>query len=65
MSTILINSKIRIYSDAVRLRLNLMDKIDLQRDDNFMELSNLSIYYTRKNIKKSYKNNKFKISGTT
>ena len=64
MSTILINSKIRIYSDAVRLRLNLMDKIDLQRDDNFMELSNLSIYYTRKNIKKSYKN-KFKISGTT
>ena len=65
MSTILINSKIRIYSDAVRLRLNLMDKIDLQRDDNFMELSNLSIYYTWKNIKKSYKNNKFKISGTT
>ena len=28
-------------------------------------LSNLSIYYTRKNIKSSYKNNKFKISATT
>ena len=28
-------------------------------------LSNLSIYYTWKNIKKSYKNNKFKISTPT
>ena len=28
-------------------------------------LSNLSIYYTRKNIKKSYKNNKSKISAPT
>ena len=28
-------------------------------------LSNLSIYYTRKNIKKSYKNSKFNISTPT
>ena len=28
-------------------------------------LSNLSIYYTRENIKKSYKNNKSKISAPT
>ena len=28
-------------------------------------MSNLSIYYTQKNIKKSYKNNKFEISGPT
>ena len=28
-------------------------------------LSNLSIYYTRENIKKSYKNNKSKISSPT
>ena len=28
-------------------------------------LSNLSIYYTWKNIKKSYKNNKFKVSFPT
>ena len=30
--------------------------------DKYVTLSNLSIYYTWKNIKKSYKNNKFKIS---
>ena len=32
---------------------------------NALDLSNLSIYYTWKNIKKSYKNNKFKISART
>ena len=31
----------------------------------YVTLSNLSIYYARKNIKKSYKNNKFKISAPT
>ena len=31
----------------------------------YVSLSNLSIYYTWKNIKKSYKNNKFKISAPT
>ena len=30
-----------------------------------MALANLSIYYTWKNIKSEYKNNKFKISATT
>ena len=30
-----------------------------------MALSNLSIYYTWKNIKKSYKKNKFKVSAPT
>ena len=39
-----------------------MDKINLKRSDKYVALSNLSIYYTWKNIKKSYKNNKFKIS---
>ena len=31
----------------------------------YIALSNLSICYTWKNIKKSYKNNEFKISATT
>ena len=35
---------------------------DPHRPDKYVVLSNLSIYYTWKNIKKSYKNNKFKIS---
>ena len=37
----------------------------LKRSDKYVALSNLGIYYTWKNIKKSYKNNKFKISTST
>ena len=48
-----------------RLLLNLTDKIDLIRKDKHIALSNRSIYYTWKNLKKSYKNNKFKISAPT
>ena len=50
------NSKI---SDPDRLSPNVTDKIDLRRTDKYIALSNLSIYYTWKNIKKSKKNNKF------
>ena len=39
-----------------------MDKLDLRRDQKSVALSNLSIYYTWRNIKTSYKNNKFEIS---
>ena len=49
-------------SDPHKLLLNLSDKINLNRSDKYVALSNLSIYYTWKNIKKSYNNNKFKIS---
>ena len=52
-------------SDPHRLLLNLTKKIDLRRKDKFITLSNLSIYYTCRNVKKSYKNNKFKISTPT
>ena len=44
------------------LLLNLTDKIDLQRGEKTIALSKLSIYYTLKNIKSLYSNNKFKIS---
>ena len=47
------------------LILNLTDKKDLRRNEKNIALSNLSIYYTWKNIKKPYKNNKFKISAPT
>ena len=59
------NSKNSETSDPHRLLLNLTDKINLKRSDKYVALSNLSIYYTWKNIKKSYKNNKFKISAPT
>ena len=49
-------------SDPQRLLLNLSDKINLKRIDKYVALSSLSIYYTWKSMKKSYKNNKFKTS---
>ena len=42
--------------------LSLSDEIDLKINDKYVVLSNLSNYYTWKNIKKLYKNNEFKIS---
>ena len=42
--------------------LKLTDKLDLRRGGKSIALSNLSIYYTWKNIKSQYNNNKFKIS---
>ena len=52
-------------SQPHRLLLNLSDKINLTRSDEYVAFSNLSIYSTWKDIKKSYKNNKFKISAPT
>ena len=59
------NSKNSKTSDPHRLLLNLTDKIDLRRKDKYIASSNLSIYYPWKNIKISYKKNKFKISAPT
>ena len=47
------------------LILKLTDKLHLRIDEKIIALSNLSIYYTWKNIKSSYNNNKFKISAPT
>ena len=46
------NSKI---SDSHRLLLNLTEKINLKRSDKYIALLNLSIYFTSKNVKKSFK----------
>ena len=59
------NSKNSETYDSHRLLLNLSDKVNLKRSDKHVALSNLSIFYTWKNIKKSYKNNKFKILAPT
>ena len=45
--------------------LKLTNKLDLRRGQKTVALSNLSIYYTWKNIKSSYNNNKFKMSAPT
>ena len=44
---------------------NLTDKRNLKDPKKNMALANLSINYTRKNIKPEYNNNKFKISAPT
>ena len=52
-------------SDRHRLLLILPEKTDLKRSDRYVALLNLSIYYTWRNIKKLYKNNKLKTSAPT
>ena len=59
------NSENSKTSDPHRLLLSFTDQINLKRSDTYVSLSNLNIYYTWANIKKSYKNNKFKISTPT
>ena len=56
------NSRTSEYHVSV---LKLTDKLHLRRGQKTVALSNLSIYYTWKNIKSSYNNNKFKISAPT
>ena len=56
------NSKI---SKPHVLTVKLASKLDLRLGEKVIALSNLSIYYTWRNIKSSYNNNKFKISAPT
>ena len=65
MDTIFMNSKNSETSGPHKLLLNLTGKINLKKSDKYIALSNFSVYYTWKNIRKSYKNNKFKISTPT
>ena len=55
------NSENSKTSEFHVLVLELTDKLDL-RNQKSVALSNLSTYYTWKNIKSSYNNNKFKRS---
>ena len=59
MNTIFMYSEKSKPFDPHRLLLNLTDKVDMRRKDKYIALSN------RKNTKKSYKNNKFKIPAPT
>ena len=59
------NSENSKTSDLLRLLLNLTDEIDLRINDKSLAFSNLIIYYILKNIKKSCKNNQFRVSAPT
>ena len=65
MDTIFINSENSKTSKAHILMLKLINELDLRMGEKIIALSNLSIYYTWKNIKSSHNNNIFKISAPT
>ena len=65
MDTIFMNSENSKNSEPHVLILKLNNKLDLRIGKKVIALSNLSVYYTRKNIKSSYNNNKFKIPTPT
>ena len=60
MNTISMNSGNSKTSKPYTLKF--ADKLGLRREEKIITLSNLSIYYTWKNIKSSYNNYEFKIS---
>ena len=59
------NSEDSKTSELHILILKLTNKLNLRIGKKIIALSNLSIYYTSKNIKSSYNNNKFKTSAPT
>ena len=65
MDTIFMNSENSRTPKPHILILKLTNKLDLRIGEKIIALSNLSIYYTWRNIKSSYNNNKFKISAPT
>ena len=65
MNTIFMNYQNSKTSKSHVSILKLTDKLDLRRGEKSIALSNLSIYYTWKNIKSIYNTNKFEISAPT
>ena len=65
METFFMNTKNSKTSEPHRFKYNLIDKLDLKNPNKNMALANLSNYYTWKNVKSIYNNNKFKISAPT
>ena len=65
METFFMNSKNSKTSEPDRFKYDLMDELDLKNPNKNVALGSLSIYYTWKNVKSTYNNNKFKISAPT
>ena len=65
MKTIFMSTENRKTNEPHKFRLTLPGEKNLKGPNKDMALANLSINYTRKNIKSAYNKNKFKISTTT
>ena len=59
VETFFMNTKNSKTNEPNRFKYDLIDKLDLKNPNKNMELVNLSIYYTWKNVKSTYNNNKF------
>ena len=60
METIFINTENSKTNEPYRFRLALADKLNFKDPNINMALTNLTIYYTWKNIKSAYKNSNLK-----
>ena len=65
METISMNTENSKTNEPHRFKLDLADKLNLKNPKKNIALVNLRIYYTWKNIKTEYNNNKFKKSAST
>ena len=65
METIFMNTENSKTSESHIFKLDLTDKLNLKNTSKYMALANLSIFYTWKNTKSEYNNNKCKISAPT
>ena len=65
METIFMNMENSETSEPHKFVLNLSQRLGLRSSDKHVALQKLSIYYTLKNIRKKYKNNKLKIIART
>ena len=65
METIFVNTANSKTKHSNRFVYNFTDKLNLKNPNKNIALAKLSIYYTWKNVKSDYNNNKFKISGPT
>ena len=62
METIFMNTENSKTSEPHRFKLDLADKFNLKNPNRNIDLANLSIYYTWRNIKSEYNKNKCKMS---
>ena len=61
METIFMNTENDKTNGPHKFVLNLSQRLDLRSSNTHVGFQNLSVYYTWKNIRKQYKNNKLKI----
>ena len=65
METIFMSTENSKANESNKFVHNLSQRSDLRISDKLVALSNLSNYYTWKNIRKQYKNNKLKLIAPT